>query len=65
LDYVGWRVLPGRLGVRKWQQAAHLYLKKRLLDIRLGLAPEIERRASSPRPSPPEEEREKVRGIRV
>ncbi|SPE57037.1 hypothetical protein SBV1_2600003 [Verrucomicrobia bacterium] len=52
-------------GGRKRQQAAHLYLKRHLLDITLALAPESDRGASSPRPSPPEEEREKVRGIRV
>ncbi|SPE56404.1 hypothetical protein SBV1_2390001 [Verrucomicrobia bacterium] len=63
-----WRVpkglaaLSGTVGSRKRRQAAHLYPKKRLLDITLALAPESERRASSPRPSPPEEAREKGRG---
>jgi len=41
---------------------AHLYPKKRLLDVALALAHGIERRASSPRPSPPEVRR---RGRRV
>ncbi|SPE54388.1 hypothetical protein SBV1_1860036 [Verrucomicrobia bacterium] len=50
----GWAARSGVLGFRKRQQAAYLYPKKRLL------APEIERRASSPRPSPPEEERSRL-----